>query len=135
MGRVWLAGREISPELLRQLQLRAGQGSRRELAAELCAQGDWRTPAGRPALMTARKALAGLARDGLLPAPLHRPPPAARVPAVPTFPAVVGPLAALQPLEIQLVPAGRSARSTQWRQLLHHHHYVGAGPLCGAQLR
>ena len=85
--------------------------------------------------MTARKALAQMTRAGLLPAPLYPPPPEARVPEIPTFPDVVGPLAALQPLEILLVPPGPSALSTQWRQLLHHHHYLGAGPLCGAQLR
>jgi hypothetical protein len=38
-------------------------------------------------------------------------------------------------LEVLLVPPGRSALSKQWRQLLHQHHYLGAGPLCGAQLR
>jgi len=85
--------------------------------------------------MTARKAFAQMTREGLLPAPMYPGPPQARVPEVPTCPEVVGPLEDLQPLEVLLVPPGRSALSTQWRQLLHHHHYLGAGPLCGAQLR
>lgn len=130
-----IAGRQLSSELLQELQEQAGHCSRRQLAAKLCEQAQWRTPSGRPALMTARKALAQMTRAGLLPAPLYAPPPEAGVPEVPTQVEVVGPLEALQPLEIQLVPSGPSALSAQWRQLLHHHHYLGAGPLCGAQLR
>ncbi|HXI53547.1 MAG TPA: Druantia anti-phage system protein DruA, partial [Candidatus Saccharimonadales bacterium] len=130
-----IAGRDLSTELLEQLQQKAADCSRRKLAVELCGQADWRTPSGRPALMTARKALAQLTCQGLLPAPLYRPPPKARVPEAPTIAEVVGPLEALAPLEVRLVPRGPSAQSRQWRQLLHHHHYLGAGPLCGAQLR
>jgi len=44
-------------------------------------------------------------------------------------------LETLQPLEILLLPPGPSALSVQWRQLLSQFHYLGAGPLCGAQLR
>src|SRR5437870_2815659 len=84
-------------------------------------------PSTRPALMTARKALAQMARQGLLPAPLYPLPPKGRLPQVPSYSEVVGPLEALQPLEVLLVPPGPSALSTHWTQLLHHHHYLGAG--------
>lgn len=85
--------------------------------------------------MTARKVLAQMTRQGVLPAPLYPPPPKARVPEVASCPEVVGPLEALQPLEVLLLPMGPSALSTQWTQLLHRYHYLGGGPLCGAQLR
>jgi len=135
LAHVRIAGRELPPELLRQLQQGAAHCSRRELAIQLCEQAGWQSPVGRPALMTARKALAQLARQSLLAAPLYRSPPRARPPEALACPEIVGPLEALQPLEILLVPPGPSALSRQWRQLLHHHHYLGAGPLCGAQLR
>jgi Domain of unknown function (DUF4338)/Transposase DNA-binding/Transposase Tn5 dimerisation domain len=132
---VRIAGREISPDLLQALKQQAGDCSRRQLAATLCAQAQWRSPSGRPALMTARKALAQLTRQGLLPAPHHTPPPKAHPLEQVSAPEVSGPLEALEPLEIQLLPPGPSALSRQWRQLLQSHHYLGAGPLCGAQLR
>jgi hypothetical protein len=135
LWRVRIAGRELSPQLLEHLQQRASHCSRRELAVELCQQGQWRTPSGGLALMTARKAFAQMTRLGLLPAPLYPPPPKARLPEAAAWPEVIGPLEKLQPLEMLLVPPGPSALSRQWRQLLHHHHYLGAGPLCGAQLR
>jgi hypothetical protein len=133
--RVRIAGRELSADLLQELQQQAGHCSRRQLAVTLCAQGGWRTPSGAPALMTARKAFAQMTRAGLLPAPLYPAPPKARPLEAPACFEVIGPLEALQPLEVVLVPPGPSALSRQWRQLLQHHHYLGAGPLCGAQLR
>jgi Domain of unknown function (DUF4338)/Transposase Tn5 dimerisation domain/Transposase DNA-binding len=132
---VRIAGRELPPEVLQELQQRAADCSRRGLAIQLCEQAGWQSPTGQPALMTARKVLAELARQRLLAPPLYRPPARARPPEALVCPEVVGPLEALQPLEIILVPAGPSALSTQWRQLLHYHHYLKAGPLCGAQLR
>lgn len=130
-----IAGRELPPDLLPRLQEQAPRCSRRQLARTLCAQAGWLSPSGQPAWMTARKALAHLTRHGLLPPPHLPRPPQARPPAAPTLPEPLGPWEALQPLAIHLLPPGPSAHSRLWRQLLHHHHYLGAGPLCGAQLR
>jgi len=85
--------------------------------------------------MMARKALAQMTRMGLLPPPQYGAPPKALVPQMPSVAPVVGPLENLQPLEVRLVPSGPTELSRQWRQLVHHYHYLGAGPLCGAQLR
>lgn len=90
--------------------------------------------------MSARKALAALQRAGHL----HLPPPAAppprrRVP--PAAPPVAPPvpwhdgLAPLGPVTLVPVPSRHSPLSRTWRQLFEHHHYLGAGPLCGAQVR
>jgi hypothetical protein len=132
-----LAGREIAAELLQELQQRAPECSRRELARELCARGGWLAPGGRPATMSARKALAELTRRGYLPPPRGRPPPARRKSAGPAAPCapITGPLESLGPLEFILLPAGASALSREWNELLDRCHYLGAGPLCGAQLR
>ncbi len=89
--------------------------------------------------MTARLALKELAEDGLLPLPPARPgPQPARRAEVLAQAAVVAPLACslaeLGPLEIVLVARGGSALSRQWNELMQEH-YLGPGPLCGAQLR
>lgn len=132
-----LAGREISTELLQELQQRAPDCSRRALARELCARGGWISPSGQPATMAARKALAELTRRGHLPPPRRGPPPARQRRAGPPAPCapITGSLESLGPLELIVLPAGSSALSRTWNELLDQHHYLGAGPLCGAQLR
>jgi hypothetical protein len=132
-----IGGRVLEPALLEKLKVHAQTCSRRQLAKLLCAEGNWRSPSGQPALMSARKVLAGLTKAGQLPppsrvAPLRRPPSAAG--AAPC-PPIVGSLQDVGPLEIVLLPPGSSPLSRQWKQLLEQFHYLGAGPLCGAQLR
>ncbi len=51
------------------------------------------------------------------------------------WPPIAGALESLGPLEIVLLPAGSSALSREWNELLDQFHYLGAGPLWGAQLR
>ena len=124
-----IAGRILSPELLKHLQEQAPVCSRRALAVQLCQQADWRSPSGQPALMTARKALAQLARAGHLPPPIYPPPPPVRpLPPAAPIPLMPQPLEDLQSLEILLLPPGPSALSVQWRQLLSQFHYLGPGP-------
>jgi hypothetical protein len=41
----------------------------------------------------------------------------------------------LGPVTLELVPPGCSALGRAWRELFEQEHYLGAGPLCGAQLR
>ena len=113
--------------------------SRRRLAQHLCEQMDWRGPGGAPPLLTARLALQKLAAQGRLQLPPARPGPRRSTPtARPTVVAPTAPLACsldeLGALEIVLLPPGRSVLSRQWNELLQAH-YLGPGPLCGAQLR
>lgn len=44
-------------------------------------------------------------------------------------------LAELGPIELVLISSRYSKASQQWNQLLGRYHYLGAGPLCGDQLR
>jgi hypothetical protein len=89
--------------------------------------------------MAARLALGKLSAQGhlLLPAAGPGPPGQARVPA-PTQTAALAPLACslgeLGDLEIVLVDKGGTVLSRQWNELMGQH-YLGPGPLCGAQLR
>ncbi|NJO12291.1 MAG: DUF4338 domain-containing protein [Gammaproteobacteria bacterium] len=41
----------------------------------------------------------------------------------------------LQPVELVLIGSADSAASRVWNELMDQHHYLGRGPLCGAQLR
>jgi len=133
-----MGGRQLSSDLLERLKSEAASLSRRQLAERMCAEAGWVAPSGRPPLMTARKVLAQLSRAGELPAPHHAPPPRRRIapPELGPDPApVAGRLEAFQPLEIRLLPPGRSALSREWNRWLDRFHYLGSGPLCGAQLR
>jgi hypothetical protein len=134
---VRIAGREIAAEVLEQIKAEAATSSRRLLAKLLCAQAGWVSTTGKPALMSARKALAQLTRAGHLPPPRHSAPCRRRERPEPvTVPAPIQMgLDQLRPLKILLLPQGASALSVQWNQLMDQFHYLGSGPLCGAQLR
>jgi hypothetical protein len=46
-----------------------------------------------------------------------------------------GRLAKLEPIELIQVGSADSRASREWNQLMSRHHYLGSGPLCGAQIR
>jgi len=46
-----------------------------------------------------------------------------------------GRLEKLEPIELIQVGSADSQASREWNQMMRRHHYLGAGPLCGAQLR
>jgi hypothetical protein len=134
-----VAGRPVSTELLEELKQMAGTCSRRQLARHLCQQMDWRSPGGVLPLMTARLALQELADQGHLVLPPAGPGPQRVRPAkvlaeTAAAPALECSLAELGELEVVLVGKGGSALSRQWNELMGQH-YLGPGPLCGAQLR
>ncbi len=136
-----IGGRAISVELLEQLEQAAPTCSRRQLARLLCQTADWRGPSGRLQEMSARKLLVHLERAGHLKLPPAQPGPvrpasqAARVTPGTSCEPFSGSLAELGPVEIVLVPSRYSKLSQQWSQLVGQYHYLGAGPLCGAQRR
>src|SRR6266446_912813 len=137
-----VGGKLLSAELLQRVEQAAPSCSRRQLAGKLCEWLDWRGPTGRFQHMSARKALAQLERSGQIRLPAAQPGP-------PRPPVVVGPPSAEavppKPLSgsldqftpIEVVPVGhrRSPLAQEWNRLMRQFHYLGAGPLCGAQLR
>ena len=132
-----IGGRVLEPTLLEKLKVQARTCSRRQLASVLCEEANWRSPSGQPALMSARKVLARLTKAGHLPPCLQRAPGRRKTAVADTVPSppIVGSLQDIGPLEILLLPPGPSPLSRQWNQLLEQFHYLGSGPLCGAQLR
>jgi len=115
--------------------------SRRSLARQVCEWLDWRSVDGRFKEMSCRKALAELARRGRIALPecgrefafqRRRDRASEEVAGVAEF---CGELRALGEIEIVLVSSRYSKLSAVWNGLLGQYHYLGNGPLCGAQLR
>lgn len=132
-----VAGRVFPPALLQELESLEEGSSRRQLARILCERLNWIGPSGRLQLMSGRKALVELQRRGLLKLPPSsfvwpargalRPSPAPPEP-------VRCSLEQLGEIQLIAIQGRRSKEGRLWRELMAHH-YLGAGPLCGAQLR
>jgi len=141
---VRVGGQEFSDEILRRIGQTVAdepQLSRRGLSQRVCQWLDWRSANGQLKQMSARVALLKLQRQGIIVLPECRSAPPRRAepaeepqPMESPEPLECG-LAQLQPVEVVLVGRAGSCSSQQWNQLMERYHRLGAGPLCGAQLR
>jgi hypothetical protein len=138
-----VGGQEFSPQLVQRIQ-QAVDGesglSRRALSRRVCAWLDWRSASGRLQEVSCRVALGKLARRGELHLPAVRPAVAVsrRVRAASPAPPVVAretSLPALQPVRLVRIEGAESSVARLWNELMNRYHYLGAGPLCGAQMR
>lgn len=134
-------GQHFSPELLRAIESEAAKGiSRRELSRRICGWLDWRNALGEFKAMSCRKALKELQRRGALKlpeSPYEFANSRGREPREePEIKEAVcaGSLKELGEIEIIPVFGGRRY-SRIWNRLMESHHYLGRGPLCGAQMR
>jgi len=115
--------------------------SRRELSRRVCRWLNWRSPNGNLKDMSCRKGLLALARRGIITLPesnkaysfQHSLVGACQEVAEVTE--VNCRLDELGEIEIILVANRYSKASRIWRGLMEEYHYLGGGPLCGAQLR
>jgi hypothetical protein len=110
--------------------------SRRKLSRQVSDWLGWRNPAGRLQEMSCRKAMLELHRRGLIPLPAVQGSytfQAARPMAPPPLGAVECTLEELGAIE--LVRVTQREHSSLWRGMMAAYHYLGSGPLCGAQLR
>ena len=137
-----VSGRHISPQVIERLQSQAVGNSRRRLAALLCEELQWRGPGGKPQISVAMDVLVRLNKRGELKLPEAKARPARYSPGVASKPPeagvvwpLQGDLALVQPIELIKVAKRHSRDYGIWQQLLREHHYLGAGPLCGHQLR
>jgi hypothetical protein len=132
-----VAREQLTPEVLETVSRQSAEGqSRRQLARSLCERFGWRGPSGTLQVFQARKLLRELEqkRQIQLEPSGRRVGPARAVAPYEGPPIHAARLAELGPIELIPVPPGRSAESTLWKALLAHHP-LGAGPLCGAQIR
>jgi len=115
--------------------------SRRVLSLRVCEWLDWKAPNGKPKEMSCRMALLQLHRQGVvsLAEPVRsdyfvcqkekRPAP------LPAIAAVCCSLRRLGEVELEQISSRYSKASRLWKTLMDTYHYLGAGPLCGAQMR
>jgi len=112
--------------------------SRRELSRRLCVDHGWRSANGNLRDMACRKALSDLARRGAVVLPAVEASYAFQERSDPVeigVPEVRGPLEALGSIVVRPVSSRYARESQVWRSLLDFYHYLGSGPLCGAQIR
>jgi len=135
-----IGGQHFSTAILERIQSTSGEPiSRRALSRQVCDWLDWRTPSGKLKEMSCRKALSQMQKQGLITFPqtekawafTHSSPNSLEV-AIPEF---QGSLSDLGEVQVYPVQSRRTRESKIWRALLDNHHYLGSGPLCGAQIR
>ena len=114
--------------------------SRRELSLRVCQWLDWKSPNGNFQEMSCRKALTELAHRNVVTLPLadkrkysfSRP---SQSSLDMPFPDIQCTLAELGKITVEPVTSRYARMSKVWFSLLEKHHYLGAGKLCGAQIR
>ena len=115
--------------------------SRRALSLRVCEWLNWKRPNGKPKEMSCRVALLKLHRAGhlRLPEPGIRPwtgVQRARSPlSLPEIESLRCRLQTLGAIRLVLVESKNRPLSRLWHALLERYHYLGAGPLVGAQVR
>jgi len=111
--------------------------TRYRLAKEVCERFAWRDTRGRLKEMACRKRLVALERRGKIALPpARREPPRRRADQTPApvWPEMSCALGDLGVITLQPVDRGTAASET-WHAMMASHHPLGAGPLCGAQIR
>ena len=116
------------------------EAKRGALSRRICEQLKWRSRNGRLREVSCRKVLARLQRAGKI-----RLVDAAAFPAGRRGKAELQPVAAeamregvlkdFQPIKLIAIDSGDRETSRMWNDLMDRYHYLGSGPLCGAQLR
>jgi len=141
---VWVLGQWFSSQTVQRIAATVDADpsiSRRSLARRVCEWLGWHREDGTPREDSARKALVELEKRGAVQLPE-----AAKFPSVASTsrrrkiaasadPEVRCSLEELGDLEVTPVSGRFSKDSRIWRELMRQHHYLGAGPLIGAQVR
>ena len=115
--------------------------SMRSLARRICEWTGWRAASGRLKEAACRKALVVLDREGLVDLPhfdrIRRAGPSSNVrrPVLLQGVEIDCALSELGQIEIEMITNRYTKSSRVWNDLMNEHHYLGSGPLCGAQIR
>jgi len=140
-----VCGQEFSPQTVVRigaLLKKQPDISRRALSRRICRWLDWRAPNGNLKDMSCRKALSKLHIRGAihLPAPVEERLFASggRSCPEPTPSEIENLSCSLEDLgHVEIIPIqfGDRQASKVWNSLMERFHYLGSGPLCGAQIR
>jgi len=113
--------------------------SRCKLSKRICRWLDWRSPNGQLQEMSCRKALVRLSRIGILqlPEPQRTYHFQKAVPNTcePTISKIECSLSELGSIYVEPITSRYAKESKKWFALMDRFHYLGGGPLCGAQIR
>jgi len=141
---VRVCGQEFSKEMIVRIQSAIDNEpglSRAGLSRRVCEWLDWRTRKGKLKQMSCRVALLKLHRRGEIELPAAKEfegrskRRCERTAAGDTEKPWSGGLKKLQPIELIKVGSADSQASRSWNKMMSRHHYLGDGPLCGAQMR
>ena len=138
-----VCGRSFSEQSIADIQATIDREpgiSRVALSRRICGKLNWRSPNGKLKEMSCRVALSRLHRRGLI----QLPPPTQPAPGG-KKPTLSGPITMAEPIQCSLrelgsvelvkVKSAESKAARCWNELMGGYHYLGSGPLCGAQLR
>ena len=139
-----LCGREFTAATVAQIveTLRVEPSlSRRALSLRVCEWLQWRAPNGRLKEVSCRKALLELHRRGIIVLPVPQESCFKRSGPQPLPDGLIDPpevrctVEELGEISIVAVSSRYSSASRIWNALMERFHYLGKGPLCGAQIR
>lgn len=138
-----IAGRDFSEEILARIRSRVEGDpalTRTALSREVCTWMGWQGADGRPKDMSCRVALLKLSRRGFIGLPAGQAISFAKsaeasAPAPRDWLTIETNLAELGRVWLVPVDSGQAELSSTWWAMMQAHHPLGAGPLCGAQLR
>jgi hypothetical protein len=139
-----VCSREFNPEVIARIEATVrGEPllSRRALSLRVCEWLQWRSANGKLKEVSCRKALLELHRRGLIPLPRADESCFGRSCAeqpgdtLLDAPGLQCTLKELGEIEIVVVSSRYSKTSQIWNELMERFHYLGKGPLCGAQIR
>lgn len=115
--------------------------SRVALSRKVCERLGWRRANGKLKEMSCRTVLLKMDRRGIirLPPAAQRPPVRSQKkrgsPAAAVAQPISCPLSEAAPIELVKINSADSKAARIWNQLMGQYHYLGSGPLCGAQIR
>ena len=138
-----IAGRDFSEEILTRIRTRVEGDpalTRTALSREVCTWMGWQGVDGQLKDMSCRVALLKLSRRGFIELPAGQPvsftkPAGTSVTAPRNWLSTEATLTELGRVWLVPVDSGQAELSSTWREMMQAHHPLGAGPLCGAQLR
>jgi hypothetical protein len=139
-----VCGREFGAEVIARIEATVCAEpslSRRALSLRVCEWLDWRAANGKLKEVSCRKALLELHRRGLIPLPaaeescFRRSCTEAPTDWLIDAPELWCTLEELGKISIVAVSSRYSSASQIWNALMGRFHYLGKGPLCGAQIR
>jgi Druantia protein DruA/Transposase DNA-binding/Transposase Tn5 dimerisation domain len=141
---MWLCGQYFNRGIIDRIQATVESEpeiSRRALSRQICEWLEWRSINGKLKEMSCRKALQALHRRGRITLPEQKKSYSFQRPKTgikqdsPLVDEICCNLKELGKVEIAPITSRYSKASRQWNQLLDSYHYLGSGPLCGAQIR